>query len=244
LPQRDQLAAWEASLALSGLPLERVGIAGTRPRLVFAAPLSVGMAAERELVDLFLDDRRPMAEVRGRLAGSLPTGHELVDLYDVWMGEPPLPAQVTAAEYRVEVTAAARRMESSAADRDGDATGDQGSAGLADRADAVSGLGTLATSCADLLRAGKLPRSRDKGGRAVFYDLRPLVLDVRVATDPGGPPGTAVLMIQTRFDPERGVGRPGEVLAALSELAGVLLTARTIVRERLFLVGEAQESGA
>lgn len=181
------------------------------------------MAAERELIDLFLVERRSSAEVRVRLASSLPTGHELVDLHDVWLGDPPLSGQIVAAEYRMEV-GASRRVGA-----DADAGPDDG----------VLDIGVLATACLRLLDAESLPRSRDKGGRAVTYDLRPLVEDVRVVTDPGGASAVAVLVIRTRFDPERGVGRPDELLAALSELAGVPLSARSIVRERLLLAGDA-----
>lgn len=232
LPQRDQLAAWETSLTLSGLPLARLGVAVTRPRLVFAAPLGVGMAAERELLDLFLEDRRSIAEVRVRLAGSLPAGHELIDLHDVWLGDPPLPGQVVAAEYRLEVTTP---------EHDG-AVGDPAPDAVAERVDRAGApdTGTLVAACTHLLAAVALPRARDKGGRTVAYDLRPLVEDVRVATDPGGASDATVVMIRTRFDPERGAGRPEEVLATLSELARISLTARSIVRERLLLAGDVE----
>ena len=105
LPQREQLAAWEAALAASGLPLAGLDLPVPRPRLVFAAPLGVGMAAEGELFDLFLTDRRAVAEVRPIIAASMPAGHELVDVFDVWLGEPPLSGRVVAADYRLELAA-------------------------------------------------------------------------------------------------------------------------------------------
>lgn len=207
LAQREQLAAWEESLAVSGLPLAGLDLPVPRPRLVFAAPLAVGVAAERELVDLFLAERRAVAEVRVRLAGSLPAGHELIDVHDVWLGEPPLSGQVVAADYRVTV-----------------ATIDGGAPDPA----------AIATACVRLLAAPALPRMRDKGGRSTSYDLRPLVADLRPTAG-----GGASILIRTRFDRERGVGRPEEVVAALSELAGVVLTVRSTVRERLLLAGDA-----
>ena len=209
LPQREQLAAWETSLSVSGLRLAGLDPPGRRPRLVFAAPLAVGMPAERELVDLFLLDQRPVAEVRVRLAGSLPAGHELLDVHDVWLGEPPVSGQVVAADYRVELEVF-----------DGPA----------------SGRARLDDARERLLAAPALPRTRDKGGRAIAYDLRPLVANVALLPEGGSGP---VLRIRTRFDSELGVGRPVEVLAALSELADTPLEARAIVRERLILAGEA-----
>lgn len=212
LPQREQLAAWEAALGVSGLPLAGLDLPVPRPRIVFAAPLGVGMPAEGELVDLLLVDRRTVAEVRVRLAGSLPTGHELIDVHDVWLGEPPLSGQVVAADYVVEL------------------------ATTADLPDRV----VLEDACRRLLRAATLPRTRDKGGRAIAYDLRPLLGGVEVlAAKPGtATRGTAArLRIRTRFDPERGVGRPEEVLAALSEVTGAQLAAASVIREGLILAG-------
>lgn len=207
LPQREQLAAWEASLSVSGLPLAGVRTPVPRPRLVFGAPLAVGMSAERDLLDLFLTERRSTAEVRVRLAGSLPAGHELVDVHDVWLGDPALSGQVVAADYRLLLAA-----------------GDEG---------AEPDLSALASACERFLVAATVPRSREKGGRSIAYDLRPLVTDVHV--EPGDGPN---IMIRTRFDPERGVGRPEEVVAALSELVGAALAVRRVVRERLLLAGD------
>ena len=63
------------------------------------------------------------------------------------------------------------------------------------------------------------------------YDLRPLLADLAVL-DPGPP---VVIRARTRFDPVLGSGRPEEVIAALGEAAGVSLTVRSMVRERLVM---------
>lgn len=213
LSQREQLTAWEASLAISGLPLVGHDLPVPRPRLVFAAALAIGVAAERELMDLFLVERRAVAEVRVRLAGSLPAGYELVEVHDVWLGEPPLSGQVVAADYRVTLDGAGGRDEPERA--------------------------ALEAACARLLEASTLSRTREKGGRPASYDLRPLVADIGLTGGRAAGPGPGLeLRMRTRFDPERGVGRPEEVLGALSELAGLQLTARAIVRERVLLAAE------
>lgn len=99
---RDRAAAWEAAVLASGLPAAGLDTEPPRPRLLFGPPLPVGMAGERELVDLVLTEPRPIAEVRAGLAPHLPTGIELVDLHDVWLGAPSLAAEIVGAVYRVE----------------------------------------------------------------------------------------------------------------------------------------------
>ena len=62
-----------------------------------------GLTGDRELADLYLPERRTAADVRARLDGNIPQGHRLVDVHDVWLGEPPLPGLVVAADYSVDV---------------------------------------------------------------------------------------------------------------------------------------------
>jgi radical SAM-linked protein len=81
-----------------------------------------------------------------------------------------------------------------------------------------------------LLSATTLERRRPRGNDSVTYDLRPLLaaIDVHEATP-------TVLLIRTRFLPERGAGRPEEVLAALGDALGTPLAAAEIVRQRILL---------
>jgi radical SAM-linked protein len=82
---------------------------GGRPRIAPAAPLPVGIAGEREIVDLYLAERLPSAEVRSAVTRALPGGWALVDLHDVWVGGPAAPAAVVAADYRALVSGSPRR---------------------------------------------------------------------------------------------------------------------------------------
>lgn len=86
----------------TGLPLHRPA-GRARARIAFGAPLQLGIAAERELADLFLFERLPVWRIRAALAGALPDGWSLVDLFDVWVGGPPLAGRVSAADYRTEL---------------------------------------------------------------------------------------------------------------------------------------------
>lgn len=148
--QRDDLTAWETALVDSGLPVAGLDGPRARPRLMFGAPLAVGMAAEREMADIYLTRRCTIEMVRDALAARLPGGFELLELYDVWLGAPPLPAQVVAADYRIRL----------------DPVGPAG--------------WEVATAAKRLLARGEVLRERPKGTGKVRYDLRPLVGGIEV----------------------------------------------------------------
>lgn len=198
---RDQAEAWESALESSGLPSFRP-VGRARARVAFGAPLAAGIAAEHELADIVLTSFEPVWRVREALAGRLPGGWRLVDLYDVWLGAPALAGQVVAADYRIDL-------------------------GTCDPV-------RVASAVEALIAAERLPRERLKGTSVVRYDLRPLLLDVRVVDV--GPP--LLVSARTRFHPELGTGKPGEVVAALGEAAGSALVIGSVVRERLILADE------
>lgn len=103
LSQREQIAAWDDTLAAAGLrDPERT----EQPKLSLAAPIPAGLTADRELADLFLSRRLTAADLRERLNGNLPVGHRLVDLHDVWLGEPALQGVVVAGDYLVRLESA------------------------------------------------------------------------------------------------------------------------------------------
>ena len=98
-------------------------------------------------------------------------------------------------------------------------------------AGAGSDAARLRTAAAALLGAPTLVRERRKGEGSVSYDLRPFIggLDVEEWGQ------VVVLRMTLRHDPEKGVGRPDEVLAALGEAAGTALDPLELVRERIEL---------
>ena len=125
-----------------------------RPPLTFAAPLPIGMPAERELADLFLAERLPAWAVRQAVVAAAPEGIAVTELHDVWLGAPALPASLAAADYRVSI--------------------EPGS---------DPGPDALAAAAAELLAAQTIPRQREKGRGLVAYDLRPLLADIHVIVD-------------------------------------------------------------
>ena len=158
-------------------------------RIAFAAPLPIGIAAERELAEIVLTERCEVWRVREGLAAGLPEGWRLAGLEDVWLGAPSLSGHGCGRRLRDR----ARRGRSARSD------------GRRHQRDLDRG------RFAALMRAQALPRERAKGGGVVVYDLRPLLLDLCVAE--AGPP--VVLRARTRIHPSLGSGRPEEVVAAL-----------------------------
>lgn len=101
LSQRDTVGAWDVAIVAAGLPVWTGDPAKPKPRISFGAPLSVGMAAEAELIDVVLTERWPAWQIREALVPFVPDGWAIVDLADVWLGGPPLAGRVVAADYRV-----------------------------------------------------------------------------------------------------------------------------------------------
>lgn len=96
-------------------------------------------------------------------------------------------------------------------------------------ADAVDA-GAIRLAAEGLLAAPEVPRERRKGEGVVRYDLRPFLVGLEVTGEP-----EVVLRMTLRHDPERGVGRPDEVLAELGVRMGAPVVASSLVRERLVL---------
>lgn len=71
--------------------------------MAFGTPLQLGIAARREPAEIFLAERVPLWQLREALEAHLPDGWTLVDLFDVWVGGPPLAGRVTGADYRIEL---------------------------------------------------------------------------------------------------------------------------------------------
>ena len=207
--QKEQLAAWEAALRESGLPLAGLDAEHGRPRFALAAPLSPAVAGDSELADVWLVERRARWSVRAALDGTLPAGWTLVDLYDVWLGEPALPGQVVGSAYRARVP------------------------------DPVVDVAAIDAAAAAIMASAEVRRERQRGERTVAYDLRPFIETVVVEP---GPDGASDVVMVLRHDPEKGVGRPDEVLAELGDRCGVALDGAALVRTRLILAERAAEA--
>jgi radical SAM-linked protein len=188
LAHLDAVRLWERAFRRGDIPVAVSEGFSPRPRLVFAAPLPLGMLAEHELADLFLAERLTLRDLRARLARGMPRGYRTVDLRDEWLGAPALAPQLAAADYRMTVLGAEP--------------------------------GDLEAACARLLDTESIPRVRRRETKETAYDLRPLLLGLKVG-QADSHDGTARLWVRLRHTQDRGSGRAEEVVAALAQELGL-----------------------
>ena len=215
LAHLDVMKQWERALRRGGIPVAQTEGMSPRPRIVFAAPLPLGMLAEAEIVDIVLSQRLTIADLRGRLVANLPPGFGLVDLHDVWLHAPAVAARLAGAVYRMD---------------------------LAGGGEAPVLGADVARAIASLLEAERLDRRRQKEKKVVAYDLRPLILVLELVAwdDAGGAgSGAGTIRVNVRHSQDDGTGRPDEVVAALAEALPAQLDVVQAVRVRFVLAGEA-----
>ena len=206
----DGVAGWEAALAAAGLPLAFSQGRVARARVALATALPIGIAGEAELADVVLTERLTRADVWSRLDGQMPDGHRLVDLFDVWLGEPSLAARLAAADYRLDVRGA----------------------GAAELAEACRAL--LASANLERSRPKGEARSVGYDLRPLL-----LGLDAGPgAATSGAADGPAIVRMRLRHGQEGGSGRPDEVVLALGERLGRPITVAGAIRERLLTSDE------
>jgi radical SAM-linked protein len=223
LAHLDAMKLWERAFRRAGIPVAQTEGFNPRPRIVFAAPLPLGLLAEREIVDLVLCERLTRHDLRVRLERDLPNGFGLVDLYDVWVNAPSVAARLESATYRVAVAGAPSGEIA------------RGITELlgADRLDRrrVKEKKTVEYDLRPLVLDLCVDDGAGVDGSTVDGGDRTTVDGV------GGPVAVSVRM-RLRHAQEEGTGRPEEVVAALGELLGQELGTERTVRERLELAGD------
>lgn len=196
----DLARAWERALVGAGVSLSYSRGTRAQARLTLAAGLPMGVTSEGELLDVILARRADPTRLAERVREHLPQGLAALEVHEVGIGVPSLPASVRWADYDVDVASA------------------DGGAALRAAVDV-------------LLAASTLPWEDTRGEKTRHYDLRPLVLALRVLdeTDYEAAGCTAQLTMRLRCDAS-GVGRPDQVVKALGHSE-----AARIHRKRLVL---------
>ena len=155
LGHRDIAAAWEAAIKAAGLPLAQSEGKRPAPLISLAAPLPLGATSDCEIADVFLECRVDPASALERVSLHMPAGVEAVDVYEVGVSAPAVQASLRWAEFEVAV--------------------------LAEGLSAAEVRGAIER----LLAADALPSEFRREKKVREYDLRPLVLDIRLTRQEG-----------------------------------------------------------
>ncbi len=99
------------ALRRAGIPLVYSGGFNPQPRLVFAAPLAVGIEGRNEYLDIYLQQYRQERELEEIINRELPAGLAVKNVLEVQPGEPSLPSVVQAALYVVSFDAVPEKLE-------------------------------------------------------------------------------------------------------------------------------------
>ena len=150
LGQRDLARAWEEALVAASLPLAHSEGKRSGPLIQIAAALPQGVTADGELADIFLDQPVDPASALAGVKKAMRPGVEPVSVDEVGVGGPSLQALLRSAEYDVRVP----------------------SNGLSED--------DLGLRIAALLEASSVPAEHRREKKVRKYDLRPLVLDIRL----------------------------------------------------------------
>lgn len=190
------MRAWEGAAAAADLPLAYSRAKRPAAQISIAAPLPLGVTSDCELLDLILTDRVDPRDALTRLSQALPQGLAASAAWEVGLAAPSLQSQLRWAEYEVEVP-----------------TGGLTPAHVQQAVDS-------------LLVASTFPWEHQREAKLRRYDLRPLILDLRLA---GQGDGCLLLSMRLRAEQEM-TGRADQVVAALG-----LPAARRIHRCRLYV---------
>ncbi|MGH2520420.1 MAG: TIGR03936 family radical SAM-associated protein, partial [Chloroflexota bacterium] len=99
----DTMRTWERIFRRAGVGLAYSHGFAPHPRLVFAAPLAVGITSTAEILDVYVEELAGLASLRERVAAALPPGIGILDVEELAPRGPAVMAQVEFAEYEVEL---------------------------------------------------------------------------------------------------------------------------------------------
>jgi radical SAM-linked protein len=184
----DLARALERALNRAGLPVAYTQGFNRRPRLSLAAALPLGYTSEAELADVWLTEPAVLgpdggaSEFRRRLMGRMAPGIEVTAVVEAPLAAPSLQQSMIESHYVVRFL--------DLVDREA----------LAREVEAILAAETL-------MRV----RARPKGNQTQPFDLRPLILEMRLESEEAGQPYLWLRLVQTATQ----TGRPDDVLAAL-----------------------------
>jgi radical SAM-linked protein len=218
LSHLDAVHSWERAFRRGEIPVATSEGFNPRPKLVFAAPLQLGVLAEHELADVYLAEKWTAPELRERLAACLPLGYTVVDLYDVWVNSAAMAPQLTAADYRLTLLNVEQgRLEGAVA-----------------RLLAANQLTRERRKEAKTIRYDLRP---------LVFDLQIRAADPDAITPDAAAGEVAGLWMRLRHSQNGGSGRAEEVVAALAEDLGLSAKVPAADGEESETAESAQSSG-
>jgi radical SAM-linked protein len=101
----DIIRVWVRAFRRAGIePAYSEGF-NPHPRISLAAPLATGVTGDAELMDVYINDSISPHNFTEAVNSQMPAGMEILNTFQVDCALPSLQAQVTSAEYMVEITA-------------------------------------------------------------------------------------------------------------------------------------------
>ncbi len=99
----DIMRLWERAIRRAGLPLMYSEGFTPHPRLSLAAPLSLGVTSDAELMDAYFGGQMPPQYMQAQIDRQMPAGITIHDIWTVGMEMPSLQSQIRFAEYMVTI---------------------------------------------------------------------------------------------------------------------------------------------
>lgn len=99
LSHLEMMRAWERALRRAGWKLAYSQGFNPHPKLSFAAALPVGVAAQAELLDVQLEEARPLNSAAAELSKVAPAGLSVLKVAEAPVDAPPIQRSLQAAEY-------------------------------------------------------------------------------------------------------------------------------------------------
>jgi radical SAM-linked protein len=97
----DLHRTWERTLRRARLPLSYSQGFKPHPRIVLASALPLGFTSQDEVVDIWLEERLPLAGIVSDLRSAAPPGLQILNCNEVEFSDPALPTQVVASEFLI-----------------------------------------------------------------------------------------------------------------------------------------------
>ncbi len=101
----DIMRLWQRALNRAEIPLAYSEGFSPHPKISLAAPLAVGITSEAELMDIVIAKWLSPHSFTATVSPQLPSGIEILQVFQIPLNLPSLQSQIRHAEYRVELAA-------------------------------------------------------------------------------------------------------------------------------------------